>query len=133
MRPTARDGRVWTQLRHERLKSFAAQKPLFVPSLKRDIVPPLHGYGPHGRATWRSTSEGVSSLARSRARWSRGRPRLARSSRRCLRQSRTACANVTGVTSLIVEVAPKRLELLHQLLHHTWVMWPHGVTAPLPY
>src|SRR6478736_8650240 len=33
-----------TQLRHGRLKTFAAQKALFVPSLKRDIVPLLHAH-----------------------------------------------------------------------------------------
>src|SRR6476620_5114422 len=33
-----------TQLRHRRLKTFAAQKALFVPSLKRDIVPLLHAH-----------------------------------------------------------------------------------------
>jgi hypothetical protein len=35
-------GPLLTPLRHGRLKIFAAQKTLFVPSLRRGIMPPLH-------------------------------------------------------------------------------------------
>src|SRR6476619_729480 len=37
---------------------FRSAKPLFVASLKRGSVAPLHGYHPCGRVTWQSTSGG---------------------------------------------------------------------------
>jgi hypothetical protein len=58
---------------------FRSAKALFVPSLKRDIVPPLHGHDPHGRVAWQPTSDGENSLSRLAARLQRGRSRRARS------------------------------------------------------
>jgi hypothetical protein len=37
---------------------FRSAKGIARPSLKRDIVPPLHGHDPLGRVTWQSTSDG---------------------------------------------------------------------------
>src|SRR5262245_7828496 len=61
-------------------QDFCSAKALFVPSLKRDIVPLLHAHDLR-RVAWQSTSDGANSYSHWAAQQLRGRWRRARSCR----------------------------------------------------
>src|SRR5262245_43200259 len=71
-------------------QGFRSAQALFVPSVSRDIVPPLHGHDPHGRVAWQLTSDGENSYSHWAAARRRGRSRRARSRPTRLRASDTS-------------------------------------------
>src|SRR5262245_9360226 len=82
---------------HDPLETCAAQdfrsaKALFVPSLKRDIVPPLHGHDPHGRVAWQLTFDGENSYSH----WAAARPPPGRSRRKRSRPTRLRASDTSG-------------------------------------
>jgi hypothetical protein len=70
---------------------LSQRKTIVRPSLKRGIVPPLHGNDPHRRVAWQSTLVGENSLSRLAAqplgRWRRARITARQDGRRWRRAS----------------------------------------------